>query len=44
MAVAEGVGERLFDESDGVLPFYLVDNRTVGDSLAWITYEVVRAA
>jgi dihydrofolate reductase len=39
-----GAGERLFGETNDKVPLRLVANRTVGDGLAYITYEVVRTA
>ena len=39
-----GAGERLFGETSDKMPLSLVANRTVGDSLAYVTYKVVRAA
>lgn len=39
-----GAGERIFGETSDKVPLYLVDNRTIGDSLTYVTYEVVRAA
>jgi dihydrofolate reductase len=39
-----GAGERLFGETNDKLRLHLVDNRTLGDELAHVTYEVVRAA
>jgi dihydrofolate reductase len=39
-----GAGERLFGELTGKLPLRLVANRTVGDGLPYLTYQVVRAA
>ena len=42
--VAVGAGERLFGETSDKMPLRLVANRTVGDGLAYVTYEVVRAA
>jgi dihydrofolate reductase len=39
-----GAGDRLFGESTVSLPLRLVDNRTVGDNLAYVVYEVVRTA
>ena len=39
-----GAGERLFGETSDKMPLRLVANRTVGDGLAYVTYEVVRAA
>src|SRR5580704_1887164 len=42
--VVLGAGERLFGETSGKKPIRLVDNRTVGDGLAFLTYEIVRGA
>lgn len=39
-----GAGERLFGETKESLHLRLADNRTLGDSLTYVTYEVVRAA
>jgi dihydrofolate reductase len=39
--VVLGAGERLFDETSGRKPMRLVDTRTVGDSLAFLTYKLV---
>jgi dihydrofolate reductase len=39
-----GAGERLFGETSDKMPLRLVTNRTVGDALAYLTYEVVRDA
>jgi dihydrofolate reductase len=39
-----GAGKRLFGELSHKLPLRLVDARTVGDGLAYVTYEVVREA
>jgi hypothetical protein len=39
-----GAGERLFGETSGVKPMRLVDTRTVGDGLAFLTYQPVRDA
>jgi dihydrofolate reductase len=39
-----GAGERLFGETSDKAPLRLVANRTVGDSLPYVTYQVVRAA
>ncbi len=39
-----GAGERLFGGTNDKVPLRLVANRTVGDDLAYVTYEVVRAA
>jgi dihydrofolate reductase len=38
-----GTGERLFGEIRDKLPLRLVASRTVGDGLAYLTYQVVRA-
>ena len=38
-----GSGELLFGVSTDRLSLHLVDNRTVGDGLAYVVYEVVRA-
>jgi dihydrofolate reductase len=40
---ALGAGERLFGETSDKTPLRLVDIRTLGDGLAHVTYEVVRA-
>ena len=40
--VVLGAGERLFGESSGQKPMRLVDTRTIGDGLAFLTYEFVR--
>ena len=40
--VVLGAGDRLFGETSDKKPFRLVDSRTVGDGLAFLTYEVVR--
>jgi dihydrofolate reductase len=42
--VVLGAGERLFGETSGEKPIRLVGSRTVGDSLAFLTYEIVRDA
>ncbi len=39
--VVLGAGERLFDETSGRKPMRLVGTRTVGDSLAFLTYKLV---
>jgi dihydrofolate reductase len=39
-----GAGERLFGETSDKVPLRLVANRTVGDSLPYVSYQVVRAA
>ena len=38
-----GSGDRLFGGPIARVPLHLVDNRTIGDDLAYMTYEVVRA-
>ena len=38
-----GAGERLFGEMTDKLPLRLVANRTVGDGLPYLTYQVDRA-
>ena len=40
--VVLGAGERLFGETSEQKPIRLVDSRTVGDGLAFLTYEFVR--
>ena len=42
--VVLGAGERLFGETSDKKPMRLVDTRTVGDGLAYLTYEIVRDA
>ena len=42
--VALGAGARLFDETTDKQPRRLLDSRTVGDGLAFLSYEVVREA
>jgi dihydrofolate reductase len=42
--VVLGAGERLFGETSDDKPMRLVKTRTVGDTLAYLTYERVRAA
>jgi dihydrofolate reductase len=42
--VVLGAGERLFGETSGKKPFRLAGSRTVGDGLAFLTYEIVRDA
>jgi dihydrofolate reductase len=39
-----GAGERLFRETSDKKPMHLVDTRTVGDGLAFLTYQPVRDA
>jgi dihydrofolate reductase len=40
--VVLGAGERLFAETSGAKPLRLVDSQTVGDNIAFVTYQVVR--
>ena len=40
--VVLGAGERLFDETSAKKPMRLVDTRTIGDGLVFLTYEFVR--
>jgi dihydrofolate reductase len=42
--VVLGAGERLFGETSDKKPIRLVDSRTVGDGLAFLTYEIIRDA
>ena len=42
--VVLGSGERLFGEATDKMPMRLLEARTVGDGLAYLTYEVVREA
>jgi dihydrofolate reductase len=42
--VVLGAGERLFGETSDKKPMRLVDARTIGDGLAFLTYEFVREA
>jgi dihydrofolate reductase len=42
--VAVGAGERLFGETTDKKPMRLLDTKTVGDGLAFLTYELVREA
>ena len=37
-----GAGKRLFDETSDSKPLRLLDTRTVGNGLAYLTYELVR--
>jgi dihydrofolate reductase len=39
-----GAGERLFGETSDMNPMRLLDARTIGDGLAFLTYEIVRGA
>jgi len=40
--VVLGVGERLFGETSGMKPMRLVDAKTIGDGLAFLTYQFIR--
>ena len=40
--VVLGDGQRLFGETKDKKPIRLVDSRTIGDGLAFLTYEIVR--
>jgi dihydrofolate reductase len=40
--IAVGAGERLFGDTTDKKPMRLLDARTVGDGLAYLTYELVR--
>jgi len=42
--VVLGDGQRLFGETGDVKPFRLVDSRTVGDGLTFLTYKFIRNA
>jgi dihydrofolate reductase len=42
--VVLGAGERLFDETSDKKPMRLLDSRTIGDGLAYLTYELAREA
>jgi dihydrofolate reductase len=42
--VVLGAGERLFGETSDKKPMRLVDTKTIGDGLAFLTYEFVREA
>src|SRR5678816_4400601 len=42
--VVLGAGERLFGETSKKRPMRLVDTRTIGDGLAFLTYQLVRGA
>ena len=42
--VVLGAGERLFGQTSNKKPLRLVDARTIGDSLAFLTYQLVRDA
>lgn len=42
--VVLGAGQRLFGETGDMMPMRLVSARTIGDGLAFLTYELTRAA
>ena len=42
--VVLGIGERLFGETSDKKPMRLVDTKTIGDSLVFLTYQPVRDA
>jgi dihydrofolate reductase len=42
--VVLGAGERLFGETSDKKPMRLVDTKTIGDGLAFLTYQFVRDA
>jgi dihydrofolate reductase len=42
--VVLGAGERLFGETSDKKPMRLLDSRTIGDGLVYVTYERVRGA
>ena len=42
--VVLGGGERLFDETSNEKPMRLVESKTIGEGLAFLTYELVRVA
>jgi len=42
--VVLGDGERLFDGTSGKKPMRLVDTKTIGDGLVFVTYELVQHA
>ena len=42
--VVLGAGERLFGETSGKKPMRLVDTKTIGEGLAFLTYEMVQEA
>ena len=39
-----GAGERLFGQTSDKKPMRLVDTKTIGDGLAFLTYEMVPEA
>jgi dihydrofolate reductase len=42
--VVLGAGERLFDETSDKKPMHVVDTKTIGNGLVFLTYEFLRAA
>ena len=42
--VVLGAGERLFGETSGKKPLRLLSTQTIGDGLAFLTYQLVRDA
>jgi hypothetical protein len=42
--VVLGAGERLFGETSDKKPMRLINTRTIGDGLAFLTYQPVRDA
>ena len=40
--VVLGAGERFFGETSGKKPMRIVDTKTIGDGLIFLTYELVR--
>jgi dihydrofolate reductase len=42
--VVLGAGERFFGETSGKKPMRLVDTKTIGDGLVFLTYQLVRGA
>jgi dihydrofolate reductase len=42
--VVLGAGERLFGETSRPMPMHLVDSRTIGNGLVFVTYERVRGS
>ena len=42
--VALGAGERMFGQASGKKPMRLLDTQTIGDGIAYLTYELVRGA
>jgi dihydrofolate reductase len=42
--VVVGAGQRLFGETSDKQPMRLLETRTVGDGLVYLTYEPVREA